>query len=157
MNAPLPVFRFEVDFSSSATGALMPASRPICSGAFAECSGLEATMEPKVIKAGGNNYGAAQRVGPVSFATVVLRRGMTRTTDLWKWWDLVTGRGGYGYRMDGTIVVRDVSGRAALVWGLRNALPTKFKTADLNARGSEVGVEELHVVHEGLRLLEAPS
>jgi hypothetical protein len=31
-------------------------------------------------------------------------------------------------------------------------MPVKFKAADLNARGSEVGVEELHLAHEGLAL-----
>jgi hypothetical protein len=32
----------------------------------------------------------------------------------------------------------------------------KFKAADLNARGTEVGIEELHLAHEGLTLI-APS
>ncbi|MCK7481423.1 MAG: phage tail protein [Candidatus Moduliflexus flocculans] len=31
-----------------------------------------------------------------------------------------------------------------------NALPVKFRAGELNARASEVGVEELHIVHEGL-------
>ena len=29
-------------------------------------------------------------------------------------------------------------------------MPVKFKFADLNARGMDVGIEELHLVHEGL-------
>jgi hypothetical protein len=29
-------------------------------------------------------------------------------------------------------------------------MPVKFKTADFNARGADIGVEELHIVHEGL-------
>ena len=43
---------------------------------------------------------------------------------------------------------------AVLTWGLARALPVKFKAADLNARGSEVGIEELHLAHEGLSLLD---
>ena len=35
-------------------------------------------------------------------------------------------------------------------WKLRNAMPVKFKVGDLNAKGSEVAIEELHLVHEGL-------
>ena len=65
--APFHVFRFQVSFTrANLPGAqAKPASDvPLCSGAFAECTGLEATMEPKVIKAGGANYGPAQRVGP---------------------------------------------------------------------------------------------
>jgi phage tail-like protein len=38
-------------------------------------------------------------------------------------------------------------------WGLKRALPVKFKTADLNARGTDIGVEELHLAHEGLQLM----
>jgi phage tail-like protein len=41
-------------------------------------------------------------------------------------------------------------GDAKLTWTLENALPIKFKAADFNARGSEIGIEELHLAHEGL-------
>ena len=39
-----------------------------------------------------------------------------------------------------------------LTWVLDRALPVKFKAAEFNAKGSEVGIEELHLAHEGLRL-----
>lgn len=144
--APLHVFRFHVSFKGEGKGDV-----PLCSGAFAECTGLEATMEPKVIKAGGANYGAVQRAGPVTFATVVLKRGMTSTRDLWKWFQLVAG-GAYAVRLSADIAMQDASGGTVLTWGLDRALPVKFKAADLNARGTEIGVEELHLAHEGLRL-----
>jgi hypothetical protein len=35
-------------------------------------------------------------------------------------------------------------------WQLDQAMPVKFKFADLNGKGTEVGIEELHFVHEGL-------
>jgi phage tail-like protein len=153
--APLHVFRFHVDFEEdpiAPTGG--HAKTPLCSGAFSECTGLEATMEPKVIKEGGRNYGAAQRSGPVTFATVILKRGMTSTRDLWKWFDLVTG-GKYAYRLAAIINVYDGSGEARMAWRLERAIPIKFKAADLNAKGTEIGVEELHLAHEGLRLTAA--
>ncbi|HEX2727751.1 MAG TPA: phage tail protein [Beijerinckiaceae bacterium] len=152
--APLHVFRFEVTFRRDAMkGTPTGAAVPLCSGAFAECTGLEATMEPKVIKAGGLNYGPAQRVGQVSFATVILKRGMTTTRDLWNWFALVTG-GKYAVRLSAEIVMQDQAGTPALTWKLARALPIKFKAADLNARGTEVGVEELHLAHEGLTLVD---
>lgn len=149
--APLHVFNFHVSFKRD--GLLTPASGDVslCSGAFAECTGLEATMEPKVIKAGGSNYGPVQRAGRVTFATVVLKRGMTTTRDLWQWFQLVAG-GAYAYRLAVEIQMRNAAGDAVLTWHLARALPVKFKAADLNARGSEVGIEELHLAHEGLTL-----
>jgi len=42
------------------------------------------------------------------------------------------------------------------IWRLRNAMPVKFRAGDFNAKGNDVAVEELHLVHEGLAL-ERPS
>jgi phage tail-like protein len=151
---PLHVFRFHVSFTrATLPGAQARAATetPLCSGAFAECSGLEATMEPKVIKVGGDNYGPAQRVGPVTFATVVLKRGMTTTRDLWNWFQMVAG-GAYSVRLDARITMQSADARPVLTWVLERALPVKFKAADLNARGTEIGIEELHLAHERLRL-----
>jgi phage tail-like protein len=147
---PLHVFRFQVDFKEDPiTAAKLGSSVELCSGAFSECSGLEATMEPRVIKEGGRNYGAAQRAGPVTFATVILKRGMTSAQHLWKWFEIV-GTGGYAHRLAAQITVFDMSGQSVFSWQLRHAMPVKFKAADLNATSNEVGIEELHLAHEGL-------
>jgi phage tail-like protein len=151
---PLIPFRFQVLFRQSGAQAHQGSDVSVCSGAFAECSGLEATMEPKVIKAGGMNYGAAQRVGQVSFATVILKRGMTSTRHLWEWFSTLA-TGGYAHRMDVEIDVQDAAGKTVLKWGLQSCMPVKFKAADLNAKGSEIAIEELHLVHEGLTLVSA--
>lgn len=141
---PLHVFRFHISIKRDNGGE-------VCSGAFAECTGLEATMEPKVIKAGGANYGATQRPGPVSFATVVLKRGITRSHDLFDWFQRVAG-GSYKYRQSAQIAVQNAAGETLITWELARCLPVKFKAADLNAKGAEIGIEELHLAHEGLFL-----
>lgn len=155
---PLHVFRFQVDFRDD---WLKPdktaADVPLCSGAFAECTGLEATMEPKVIKEGGRNYGAIQRAGPVTFATVILKRGITRSRDLWTWYEMATRKGFYTYRLQVTITMFDQAGDGVRSWQLSRAMPIKFKAADFNAKATEVGIEELHLAHEGLTLLDRPK
>jgi phage tail-like protein len=166
--APWHVFRFQVDFETdpippypATSGAPAPSSGattpvPLCSGAFSECTGLEATMEPKVIKEGGRNYGVVQRSGPVTFATVILKRGMTTTRDAYKWFSLV-GNGSYAYRLAATVTMFDALGKGLLSWKLEKALPVKFKAADLNAKSADIGIEELHLAHEGLSLLPTPK
>ena len=156
ISAPHHVFRFGVTFAESplaAGGGTAPAQ--LCKGAFSEVTGLDATMEPKVIKEGGRNYGPAQRVGPVTFSTVVLKRGMTFSRDIWRWFELVQS-GAYAYRLDVTISVLDTAGTEVLAWKLLRALPVKFKVSDLNASRSELAIEELHLAHEGL-LLARPA
>ncbi len=150
---PLPVFNFEVNFYQVKDDGLPGTNvTPICSGRFSEVSGIEATMEPKTIREGGRNFGEIQRAGLVKFSTVILKRGLTRAPDLWTWFDLV-GRGGSGIRMNAKLVQRDTDGKTAVMtWTMANALPVKFKAASYVSANSEVGVEELHFVHEDLSL-----
>ncbi|NJN82152.1 MAG: phage tail protein [Caldilineaceae bacterium] len=152
---PLHVFRFEVEFTEVPLGGGAGSAIPLCRGAFSECTGLEATMEPKVIKEGGRNYGAAQRSGQVTFATVILKRGITDARHLWQWFELVNRQGAYAYRLNVTIRLMDGAGKPRLTWTLLNTLPVKFKSPDLNATAGEVGIEELHLAHEGLTLERA--
>jgi phage tail-like protein len=150
---PLHVFPFHVAFQEQRLQGVNQPIADLCSGAFSQCSGLEASMEAKVIKEGGRNYGAVQRVGPVSFATVVLKRGITSSRDLWRWFEMTTVQGAYSYRLNATISLRDRDNSEPWRWQLSHALPIKFKSADLDARSSEVGIEELHISHQGLTLL----
>ncbi len=147
---PLHGFRFLVDFSEQMLSDQTAGGEvSLCRGAFSECSGLEASMEPKVIKEGGRNWGAVQRMGTVSFATVILKRGITRTGDLWSWFNLV-GEGAYAQRLNVTVTLFDIAGTGVASWLLERALPVKFKAPDLNASNSDLAIEELHLAHEGL-------
>ncbi|MGO4881149.1 MAG: phage tail protein [Bryobacteraceae bacterium] len=149
---PLHIFRFRVDVAADKVAPTPPGSPPpgapveMC---FAECTGLEATMEPKTIKEGGRNYGTAQRTGGVTFATVVLKRGVSTDRGLWTIFNGATS-GMYAQRLQVTITLMDGDMNALMGWQLTHALPVKFKFADLNGKGMEVGIEELHFVHEGL-------
>ncbi len=149
---PAGGFRFLLSFRENRLPSGGGAEHSLAGGAFAECTGLEATHEPKVIREGGFNYGTHQRAGTTTFATVILRRGITANADLWRWFELTTQHGGYAYRMDVDIEHLDVDGTRIRSWQLLRALPVKFKSGDLNARSGEVAVEELHLAHEGLSL-----
>jgi phage tail-like protein len=147
---PLHVFRFQVEFR---TDSLLDDSThdvfDVCRGAFAECTGLEANMEVKVIKEGGRNYGVAQRAGVTTFPTVVLKRGLSTNRNLWQIFNTMA-IGAFAPRMQVTINLFDIEGNSTLAWQLDRAMPVKMKLADLNAKATEVGIEELHLVHEGL-------
>ena len=163
--APLFGFKFQVAFTrepiaarGGGTGA--GGVEALCQGSFSEVSGLEAAMETRTIKEGGANYGAHQRAGQVSFATVILKRGMTQARDLWNWWGLFAGagtpdgsarsNGAFAHRLTVRITLMDIDGTPRMKWRLDRAMPVKFKAADFNARATDVGIEEIHLVHEGL-------
>ena len=151
---PIYPFRFQVEFEEQMIGADGKGDDiRLCSGAFAECSGFEATMEPTVIKEGVRNWGAIQRSGKTTFATLVLKRGMTTTRDLWAWYEFI-GTGKYAHRLDVVVTMFDSAGAGLLAWKLARALPIKFKAADMNAKSGDVAIEELHLAHEGLSMLK---
>jgi phage tail-like protein len=145
-------FRFRV--SLFAVGGSAGASKELlCGGSFSEVSGLEATMAPKKIIEGGRNWGEIQRAGPTSFSTVTLKRGVTSLDHLYAWFDAVTRQSNYGYRMEGQIdVTGGGKGGVELTWHLSNVMPIKFKGPDLSAVSTQVAVEEIQLVHEGLTL-----
>ena len=158
---PFPLFRFQVEFRRERDNDVQ-----LAYGAFSECTGLEATMEPKVYKAGGANYGDFQRPGRVTFGTVILKRGITTNRDLWRWFSHVNEQAKFAYRLTVKIAVlrdSDLAGapgasdsgftaasQPRLTIQLTRALPVKFKCGDMNAKATDVGVEELHLAHEGL-------
>jgi phage tail-like protein len=151
--------------------------KPELLGGFSEISGLEAMMEHKAIKAGGRNYGAFMRAGPVSFGTVVLKRGIVRSQHLWRWWSMFAGADGASdgrplttnrcnlliglistigqvrQPMDLKAFKKEgIKPKVQLGWRLKNAMPVKFRVGDLNGKGSDVAIEEIHLVHEGLEM-----
>jgi len=91
---------------------------------------------------------------------VVLRRGMTQASDLWSWWGLFSGagtsggtaraNGAFAHRLTVRITLLDIDGTPRMKWRLERAMPVKFKAADFNARATDVAIEEVHLVHEGL-------
>ncbi len=155
--SPIVAFRFQIAFSEAplTSAVALPTVVPMCSGSFSECSGIEATMEPKVIKEGGRNYGDAQRAGKVTFSTVTLKRGLTSNQDLWRWFELVNRRASASYRLTAVLtVLGPEGGPVKWAWQLDRCMPIKFKAPDLTATSSQVAIEELHLVHEGLHLVE---
>ena len=141
-------FRFRVALYDGEGGRLL------CRGAFSEVSGLEATMAPKTLREGGRNWGEVQLAGPTSFAPVILKRGITEVADLWNWFDVSTRQSNHALRLSGTIDVYHPQDpdTPLLRWRITNALPTRFKGPDLSSTASQVAIEELQLVHEGLEL-----
>ncbi|MFL6164119.1 MAG: phage tail protein [Jatrophihabitantaceae bacterium] len=132
-------------------------------GKFAECSGLELAADVREYLEGGRNDGVVRRVGRVKLAPIVLKRGMfmqseggTADTALWDWLtSMVSGTLPIA-RYDGEVQVHDPANtRAVAVWTFERGLPTKVAGPALNAKTGEIAIEELHILHEGLRLVAA--
>jgi phage tail-like protein len=122
----------------------------LCSASFSECDGLEMTLEPKTIRAGGMNWGPVHLAGPISYGQLTLKRGLAQNMDLWKWFEKVATDGQTGYRTSATVVMRagDQSDQAS--FQLTGCLPVKLKAPPLNAKDGLVAIEEMQIAYESM-------
>ncbi|MEU8243915.1 phage tail protein [Actinoplanes missouriensis] len=117
-------------------------------GGFAECSGL--TMEQEIIDyRNGDEPNIKRKLpGQQKQANLVLKRGLTQSRELWEWRKLVMD--GRTERRPGNIQLLDEARQPALQWNFREGWPCKLEGPALNAKASEVAIETLEIVHEGL-------
>lgn len=152
---PFTAFKFMVEIE---VPGLSGAKSPLCLASFSECDGLEMTMEPKTIREGGNNGQQIHLAGPVSYGKLTLKRGMTSTLDLWRWFEAVAG-GRYGLRAS-TVVKMLASDdtdetKVQAEFELSRCLPIKLKAPSLNGKDGLVAVEEMQIAYETLSLRQA--
>jgi len=142
---PFTAFNFAVELSVPGV------AQTVCNAAFAECDGLEQSVDVKTIREGGNNGVQIRLAGPLSYGTVTLKRGMTSAFDLWNWMDAIVASP--WTRATGEIVVYSpdhASERACFVLG--RVLPVKLKAPPLNAKDGLVAIEELQLAYDWLKL-----
>jgi phage tail-like protein len=148
-------FRFRILLSLSAPGG----GTALADGAFQECSGLEIDMDIQEYYEGGRNDGVVRRVGRAKYQPIILKRGMLYggsgnvNRELWNWLQGVASGVRPVQRYDGRINVMSVSDNVAATWTFDRGLPAKIRGPELNAKTGEVAIEELHIAHEGLRLV----
>ena len=156
----LRTFRFQVTLLPSAGTEDVKGAGNTPDAAFQECTGLEIEMDVQEYLEGGRNDGVVRRVGRAKYQTLVLKRGMFFTgeqvnSDAWSWIQGVVSGIRPVRRYDGLVEVMTGAGDDTVVarWAFDRGLPAKVVGPQLNAKTGEVAIEELHIAHEGLRLL----
>jgi phage tail-like protein len=145
---PFTAFNFLVEIE------VRGVNEKLCMAAFSECDGLEMTAEAKTIQEGGRNSGPVHMAGPVTYAQLSLKRGMTANVVLWRWFERVAGGEG-GLRGTAEIVMLAGDRSEQLRFVLEGCLPTKLKASALNAMSGEIAVEEMQIAYESLTMLSA--
>jgi phage tail-like protein len=116
---------------------------------FSDVSGLQAEIEVQDYREGGLNEYIHRFAGPVKYSSnLVLKRGITDNTELWSWYKQVLQ--GRVQRKMVNVVLLNSKGEQSRNWQLQNAYPVKWTGPDMKASASEVAIESLELVHEGL-------
>ncbi len=117
---------------------------------FMEVSGLGMELDVVPHRVGSSSESQnALLPGQKLFPPVVLRRGITPGDNGFFEW-IQSAQFHAIERRDVTIQLLDEQHNPVVTWTLRNAFPSRLDYAPLVAQGSEVAVESLTLVHEGL-------
>ena len=142
---PFTAFNFAVEINVPGM------STKVCHAAFAECDGLEMTIEAKTIREGGNNGRQIRLAGGFAFGQLTLKRGMTASFDLWDWMEATLANP--ELRADAEVLLFAADGMTERVrFLLSRCLPVKLKAPALNAKDGLVAIEELQLAYEALAL-----
>ena len=117
---------------------------------FRECSGLDSTQDPIEYREGNEALTARKLPGLNKYSNISLKWGITDDAELWDWRQQVMDGNIDGARKNGSIVLMDDTGEEKVRWNFREGWPTKWTGPSLNATGSDIGIETLDIVHEGL-------
>ncbi|MBN2635669.1 MAG: phage tail protein [Prolixibacteraceae bacterium] len=138
-NYPLVKFHFQVEWGGTKIG-------------FTEVSGLDVETEVVEYRHGASpEYSKTKMPGMQKFSNITLKRGTFATdNEYFDWWNTV--KLNTIERRDITISLLNEEHQPVVVWKVKNAWPSKVQSTDLKADGSEVAIESLEIIHEGLTI-----
>lgn len=123
--------------------------------AFSEVSGLDSENTAIEYREGADATNATRKLpGVEKYSNVSLKRGITGSLALWNWRKEVRdSTSTFPPRKEVTIKLLNEKGdrnNPAMTFKLRNAWPTKITGPSFNAKGNDIALEQLDLVHERL-------
>lgn len=124
----------------------------IASGGFQEVSGLSVEIDVIEYRDGSDRTGAVRRLpGLHKLGNITLKRGIMGATDLYDWMRATVNGQPARRNLAISLLPEDRSGPVER-WLLFNAFPVKFTLGPLNAKGTDVAMEELVLAAERLEI-----
>lgn len=135
---PVVGFHFAVDIQG------------VVKGYFTEVSGLGSeheVIEHKVINESGHEV-VMKIPGRMKWENIVLKRGITKTMDIWDWRKKIEDGEVDSNRHDGSIIMFDQNLNPVARWEFKQAWPVKVSGPQPKADSNEIGIEEMTLAHE---------
>ena len=118
---------------------------------FSECSGLTTQTDVIEYREGADKRNSVRKLpGLTHYGPLVLKRGLTQDKSLWNWRKSIID--GVIDRRNVSIVLLDDARQPLLSFKIADGWPSKWEGPAFNAKASEVAIETLEIVHEGLDL-----
>src|SRR5262245_28475175 len=122
----------------------------VTEAAFFSVQGLAMRIHPIRFREAGNAQIVRALPGPVEYAEVTLKHGVTRSTGMWEWITAIAK--GQVQRRNVSILLLDSDGTTEAVrWNLMNAWPCEWHGPTLEGLGREIAIAELKLAYDELQ------
>ena len=119
---------------------------------FQEVTGLEISYDPIDYRSGDDPTYITQKIpGLKKFSNITLKKGVFEDDDAF--YDWITDTLANPERREDLVCnLLNEEGSVMKSWTIINAFPIKYQGPDLNSTASEIAVETLELVHEGIEM-----
>ncbi len=126
-------------------------------GYFMDCKGFKRSQDViEVCEVTPQRWGAAKfgqvvrtKVpGNVKTNNITLRRGMTKSATLWKWFEAVQEGNWAKQRRDGSLSIYDQAGQPQAIFQFLGAWPVTYVVSDLSSGSGDLEIEEMEIAVE---------
>ena len=120
---------------------------------FQECSEIGMSVDVIEYRNGNEKENAVRKLtGLTHVNDVTLRRGIIGSLNLYQWLDQIRNGDAAGYRTVAIHLMSEDHSQTVLTWKLLRARIIKHVSGPLNAKGTDVAMEELTLAYERLEL-----
>lgn len=138
-NDPYKNFRFLVEIGG------------ITQAGFSEATIPDTSQDPIEYREGNESPTARKIPGLIKYGNVTLKWGITDNMELYDWRKKVEEGKMKDARQNVSIILMDEEGNPKSRWEFNDAWPSKYDAPDLNAKGTDIAIETLEIVHEGMK------
>lgn len=133
---PFRNFRFRVEIDG------------IQQAGFSDVSGFDSSIDVIEYREGNEGTTVRKLPGLTKYGNVSLKWGITDSMDLYNWHKEAAA--GNIQRKNISVIVIDEAGNDKARWDFVQAWPSKYDAPDFNAKGNDIAIESLELVHEGM-------
>ena len=123
----------------------------ITQAGFSEATIPDSTQDPIEYREGNETPTVRKVPGLIKYGNVTLKWGITDSLDLYNWRKLVEDGKMKDARKNMAIILMDEEGSPKSRWEFNEAWPSKYDAPDLNSKGTDIAIETLEIVHEGMK------
>ena len=127
-------YRFKIEIDS------------VVKGGFSECSGLSSKIDVVQYREGGDTSSVRKLPGQTTYPDITLKWGLTDSSELYEWH--LNAIQGIIERKSCSIIILGNDLEEKVRWNLADAWPSAWTGPTLNAKGSEMAIEQLTLTCE---------